>query len=78
MVIVAILAAWIYSAPWFSDSIGKVTILYILTYASLNGFNSLIMSILNMSKGYFFAQISDKRIGGTYMTLLHTFSNLGI
>lgn len=26
----------------------------------------------------FFAQISDSRYGGTYMTLLNTFNNLGL
>jgi hypothetical protein len=38
---------------------------------------SFILSLLIVSKGYFFAQISDKSIGATYMTLLHTFSNIG-
>ena len=77
MLITAFLAAWIYAAPWFKDSIGEVTLSYVIVYATMNGFYSLVSSVLDMSKVYFFAQISDKTIGGTYMTLLHTFSNLG-
>ena len=73
----AILAAWIYSVPWFTESTGSVTSSFILIYAVLNGLYSLISSVLDMSKVYFFTQISDKTVGGTYMTLLHTFSNLG-
>lgn len=77
MIMTAILAAWIYSAPWFNDSAGEVTLTFISIYAGLNGLYSLVTAVFDMSKVYFFAQISDKTIGGTYMTLLHTFSNLG-
>lgn len=52
--------------------------LFIYVYAILQGFFSLFLSSLIITKGYFFAQISDQVIGGCYLTLLHTFSNIGI
>ncbi|RKP19668.1 hypothetical protein ROZALSC1DRAFT_28756 [Rozella allomycis CSF55] len=38
---------------------------------------SFTSNVMFVSMGAFFAQISDPVIGGTYMTILNTFSNLG-
>lgn len=48
---------------------GIVVVMYLLT-----SFTSTIMFV---SQGAFFARISDAAIGGTYLTLLNTFSNFG-
>lgn len=77
MIMTATLAIWIYFSPWMQDTSGNFSITFMLIFAFLNGVYSLLMSTLEMTKVFFYTQISDKTIGGTYMTLLHTFSNIG-
>lgn len=78
MVITAIFAAFIYSSPFFKNPNGEFAYSFIIIFAILNGIYSLLSAGLDMYKVYFYAQISDKTIGATYMTLLHTVSNIGI
>ena len=73
-----ILALWVFFTPYFKDSNNEYPISFFLIYAVINGIYSLIFSTLTLAKANFFTQISDKTIGGTYMTLLNTVSNLGI
>ena len=68
-----IITLWIF----LMQSNGELTIIFIGVFAILQGLFSLILSTLIIAKGHFFAQISDQAIGGSYLTLLHTFSNLG-
>lgn len=76
MAMTAVLAAWIYVTPWFIKDNSQFY-MYICVFAALNGVYSLLIAALDMLRVYFYAKISDKTIGGTYMTLLHTVSNMG-
>ena len=40
--------------------------------------NSAMMTTQSVAQVSFFTRVSDKTVGGTYMTLLNTISNLGI
>jgi MFS transporter, PAT family, solute carrier family 33 (acetyl-CoA transportor), member 1 len=71
------LAVWVYLTPSLRDSTGHYSLAYFLVYALINGIYSLIFSSLSLTKTSFFTLISDKKIGGTYMTLLNTVSNIG-
>ena len=51
---------------WFYGSVLALQLVY-----------SLSVNVLFVSQCAFFSQISDARIGGTYMTLLNTVANLG-
>ena len=77
MLMTAILAAWIYTGPMFIETTNSKFWIYIGVFATLNGVYSLLIAALDMLRVYFYAKISDKNIGGTYMTLLHTLSNMG-
>lgn len=73
MVVALILGVLVYLVSFHQGNF-----LFLVAYSLFNGVFSFILSLLIVSKGYFFAQISDKTIGATYMTLLHTFSNIGM
>lgn len=82
MLATGLLAAWIYSGEHFKDSLfgggeDYGCVIFLVVFAIINGFYSLIMSALDIAKLCFFVQISDRTIGGTYMTFLHTFSHIG-
>ncbi len=64
------LMAWVYAA----NARGMI---FLLGYGVLNSFNSFLLSMLIVVKGSFFAHISDKSIGASYITLLHTISSIG-
>lgn len=49
-------------------------------YMALVGYvlvGTILMTVQFVSQMAFYAQVADPRIGGTYMTLLNTISNLG-
>lgn len=73
-----ILAVWVYYTPSMTDSNNEYPWMFFFVYTIINGFYSLIFSSLSFTKILFFTQISDKLIGGTYMTLLNTISNIGV
>jgi PAT family acetyl-CoA transporter-like MFS transporter 1 len=56
---------------------GGVTTPYFGVVMAVTIFNSFASTIQFVGLGSYFTQISDPMIGGTYMTLLNTFSNLG-
>jgi PAT family acetyl-CoA transporter-like MFS transporter 1 len=58
----------------FPKSVGKSYFFLVITSTVLTSFMSTIQFV---SIGSFFAKISDPAVGGTYMTLLNTMSNLG-
>ncbi len=78
MVVTLFLTIWVFITPLLKDENDHYSLVYFITYAVLNGVYSLIFSALAMSKILFFTQVSDKKIGGTYMTLLNTVSNIGV
>lgn len=51
---------------------------YFVLYLILNSIYCLIFSSMALFKTAFFTDISDKNIGGTYMTLLNTVANIGM
>lgn len=73
MVVAFILGVLVYLVSFHQGNF-----LFFLAYSLFNGALSFMLSLLIVSKGYFFAQISDKTIGATYLALLHTFSNIGL
>lgn len=78
LVMTVILAVWVYITPLFKDANNNYPLSFFLIYAFINGVYSLIFSSLSLAKAFFFTQISDKKIGGTYMTLVNTISNIGV
>lgn len=78
IIMTVILALWVYMTPMFKDSNNEYPWMFFFVYAMINGIYSLIFSAMSFTKGFFFTQISDKSIGGTYMTLLNTISNIGV
>ncbi|XP_078617067.1 acetyl-coenzyme A transporter 1-like [Branchiostoma floridae x Branchiostoma japonicum] len=71
------LAAMVFLTPYFKNDDGSFPLYYyamILVSYSLHQVTLYSMFVASMA---FHAQISDPVIGGTYMTLLNTLSNLG-
>eukprot|EP01087_Luapelamoeba_hula_P018943 TRINITY_DN6192_c0_g1_i2.p1 TRINITY_DN6192_c0_g1~~TRINITY_DN6192_c0_g1_i2.p1 ORF type:complete len:491 (-),score=55.52 TRINITY_DN6192_c0_g1_i2:60-1532(-) len=56
---------------------GPITTSYYLLVLSVVLLSSFSSTIMFVCQGGFFNRISDSRIGGTYLTLLNTFSNFG-
>lgn len=77
MVMTVILTVLVFYTPLFKDNNGHYPLNYFIIYIILNGFYALIFSTQSLTKTAFFTQISDKTIGGTYMTLLNTVANIG-
>lgn len=78
MILTVVLTVWVYYTPLFKNSNDEYPLQYFFLYILLNGLYSFVFSIMALSKTAFFTQISDKKIGGTYMTLLNTISNIGL
>lgn len=78
MVFTIVLAIWVYITPSFKDLNGRYSFNYFMIYILLNSVYSLIFSSMGLFKTAFFTHISDKKIGGTYMTLLNTIANIGV
>ncbi|VDM70689.1 unnamed protein product [Strongylus vulgaris] len=72
-----IFAALVYFTPSFKLDTGKfsnsVYVVWIIGYV----FHQIATYCMFVSMMAFNAQVSDPRIGGTYMTLLNTLNNLG-
>lgn len=56
---------------------GKATSGYLATVIATTVLSSFTSTVMFVSMGAFFSQVADPLIGGTYMTLLNTVSNLG-
>ncbi|OLL23614.1 putative membrane protein [Neolecta irregularis DAH-3] len=69
--IMAMLVVWSFPAD------GHVTKIYFLAVIIQNVFGSFMSTVQFVSICAFHTQIADPLIGGTYMTLLNTISNLG-
>ncbi len=72
-----IVAFWIYLTPSFKDLSGNYPLYYFFLCICISALHSITSTILSVTMIAFFTQISDKSIGGTYMTLLNTLYNLG-
>lgn len=70
-------AGWVYVTPYFKDSNNEYPFYYYALCLIINILHSVFAYSMFVSQMSFFAQISDKKIGGTYMTFLNTLSNLG-
>jgi PAT family acetyl-CoA transporter-like MFS transporter 1 len=70
-------AAWVYVTPYFKDANNEYPFYYYVICLIINMVHSVFAYSMFVSQMSFFAQISDKSIGGTYMTFLNTLSNLG-
>ena len=68
---------WIYYTPNFKDENGIFPVYYYASCLLLNAAHSVFIYSMFVSQMSFFAQISDKNIGGTYMTFLNTITNFG-
>lgn len=65
------LAAWAYRVP------GLAPLSFRLYFLLCVGLREVAANAMFVSQMAFFARVSDPRLGGTYMTLLNTVSNLG-
>lgn len=72
-----VVAGWVYATPMFKDINGEYPFYYYVLCLLINMVSSVFAYTMFVSQMAFYAQISDKSIGGTYMTLLNTLSNLG-
>lgn len=71
------MAVFVYFTPWFQKG-EKIFPWYFYALAVIiYGIHQVFVYNMYVSIMAFFAQISDPKIGGTYMTLLNTFANLG-
>ena len=71
------ITVWIYYTPAFKDENGVFPIYYYVACLLINAAHSVFIYSMFVSQMSFFAQISDKNIGGTYMTFLNTITNFG-
>lgn len=78
MLLTLILAVFVWLTPFFENTDHHYSWSFFAIYFILNGVYSLIFAVLSLTKTMFFTQISDKSIGGTYMTLMNTISNIGV
>ena len=77
MLFTIFLTFFVFITPVFKTSKNDYPAYYFLLYIILNGSYSILFSTQALSKTSFFTKISDKSIGGTYMTLINTIANIG-
>lgn len=70
-------AMLVVATPFFQESNKEFSMKYYILLLIMSLIQSVILHSMFVSQMAFFAKISDKRIGGTYMTLLNTISNMG-
>jgi MFS transporter, PAT family, solute carrier family 33 (acetyl-CoA transportor), member 1 len=73
-----VFALWVFYTPQMREDDGRsFPIYYYVAFFLMNLITSSITFVTFVAIGSFYAQISDKAIGGTYMTFLALWSNLG-
>ncbi|RNA03489.1 acetyl-coenzyme A transporter 1 [Brachionus plicatilis] len=72
-----LVALVIYLTPKFREQNGEFALNFYLILLCVSAMQTLVETVMFISQMAFFASISDASIGGTYMTLLATLSNLG-
>lgn len=78
LISVIVIAVFVYLTPSFKDANNEYPFYYYILCLLVNSIHSIFTYSMFVSQMAFFAKISDKRIGGTYMTFLNTASNMGI
>lgn len=69
---------WCFLTPYFRDPVSReYPFYYFLICIVISGLNSCMVTTHSVSQVAFFTQISDKRVGGSMMTLLNTIANIG-
>lgn len=68
---------WVYATPFFKDSNNDYPFYYYILCFFISVLHSIFVYAMFVSQMAFFSRISDKKIGGTYMTFLNTISNMG-
>jgi PAT family acetyl-CoA transporter-like MFS transporter 1 len=71
------MAVFVYFTPSFQNSDKTFPWYYYLFAVGMYSIHQVFLYNMFVSQMAFFAQISDPKIGGTYMTLLNTLGNLG-
>ena len=69
---------WVFLTPSFKDSNNQYSFYYYLICILINALNSTVATTQSVTQMSFFTRISDETVGGTYMTLLNTISNIGL
>ncbi|CAF2526520.1 unnamed protein product [Rotaria sp. Silwood2] len=72
-----IMALFVYFTPSFQNYNKTFPWYYYTLAIIIYGIHQIFVYNMFVSQMAFFAQVSDPKIGGTYMTLLNTLSNLG-
>uniref|UniRef100_A0A6A7G8I2 Acetyl-coenzyme A transporter 1-like n=2 Tax=Hirondellea gigas TaxID=1518452 RepID=A0A6A7G8I2_9CRUS len=72
-----VFAGVVYVTPWFQDSNGEYPAHYYALLVVVYVLHQITTNCMFVAVMAFFANISDPSVGGTYMTLLNTFTNLG-
>ncbi|KAF2361569.1 Acetyl-coenzyme A transporter 1 [Trinorchestia longiramus] len=72
-----VFAAVIYVTPQFADEQGVYHTPYYVLIVFVFMLNQVALNCMFVAVMAFFSRISDPSVGGTYMTLLNTFTNLG-
>ncbi|CEF59710.1 Major facilitator superfamily domain, general substrate transporter and Acetyl-coenzyme A transporter 1 family-containing protein [Strongyloides ratti] len=67
----------LYTTPWFKDESGEFPYYFYGIWLFAMFIHDSLSITMFLSIMAFFAKISDPKIGGTYMTMLNTISNLG-
>lgn len=72
-----VFAVLVYWTPSFREENGEYSYLYYTIWIGAYYLHQVSSYCIFLSMMAFNAQISDPKIGGTYMTLLNTLNNLG-
>ena len=68
---------WCFLTPYFQSKDLSFPLVYFLLCIVISGLNSSTVTTHSVAQVSFFTRVSDKTVGGTYMTLLNTISNIG-
>eukprot|EP00095_Tigriopus_kingsejongensis_P011438 maker-scaffold222_size251774-snap-gene-0.27 protein:Tk11438 transcript:maker-scaffold222_size251774-snap-gene-0.27-mRNA-1 annotation:"acetyl-coenzyme a transporter 1" len=72
-----VFAGLVYVTPLFMAADGHFPVYYYVMIVSLYAIHQIFANCMFVSIMAFFARISDPAVGGTYMTMLNTLTNLG-
>lgn len=73
----SIIVLWVFVTPFFKDEENNYPFYYYLLCILVSGLNSCFVSAQSVTVIAFNTRVSDKTVGGTYMTLLNTIGNIG-
>lgn len=71
------MAFFVYLTPFFQNNNKTFPWYYYTLVVIIFGIQQIFVYGMYVSLMAFFSQVSDPKIGGTYMTLLNTLTNLG-